>query len=122
MSGVRVQGLASLLSKSVRAGIVASRLQQNDGVANLTQWQYSRTFSALPARGLNGGEGEERRWSRGPLVAAGAFSFSFAASSSSSTAVAKERPLHEFVPKELVLYQYEACTFCNKVKGMIFVI
>ncbi|GLJ08963.1 hypothetical protein SUGI_0099350 [Cryptomeria japonica] len=118
MSGVRVQGLSSLFSKSVRAGIVASRIQ-NDGLANLTQSQYSRTFSTLPARGLNGGEGEERRWSRGPLVAAGAFSFSFAASSSFSTAVAKERPLHEFVPKELVLYQYEACPFCNKVKAFL---
>lgn len=24
----------------------------------------------------------------------------------------------EYMPKEVVLYQYEACPFCNKVKGM----
>ncbi|KAH9306602.1 hypothetical protein KI387_011006 [Taxus chinensis] len=51
--------------------------------------------------------------------AAGAISFSFAASSSFSTAVAKERPPPEFIPKELVLYQYEACPFCNKVKAFL---
>ena len=30
---------------------------------------------------------------------------------------AKEPPPAEVVPKEVVLYQYEACPFCNKVKG-----
>lgn len=30
---------------------------------------------------------------------------------------AKEPPPAELVPKEVVLYQYEACPFCNKVKG-----
>lgn len=32
---------------------------------------------------------------------------------------AKEMPLSpEKMPKEVVLYQYEACPFCNKVKGI----
>jgi microsomal prostaglandin-E synthase 2 len=33
---------------------------------------------------------------------------------------AKETPKsHKFSPKDMVLYQYEACPFCNKVKGKI---
>ncbi|KAL6962989.1 prostaglandin-E synthase [Sarracenia purpurea var. burkii] len=31
-------------------------------------------------------------------------------------AYAKERPPPELVPNEVILYQYEACPFCNKVK------
>ncbi|KAF5934230.1 hypothetical protein HYC85_030401 [Camellia sinensis] len=34
-------------------------------------------------------------------------------------AYAKERPPPELVPKEVVLYQYEACPFCNKVKAFL---
>ncbi|KAE8676144.1 translocon at the outer membrane of chloroplasts 64-like [Hibiscus syriacus] len=32
---------------------------------------------------------------------------------------AKERPPVEIMPKEVVLYQYEACPFCNKVKAFL---
>lgn len=32
---------------------------------------------------------------------------------------AKEMIKPELVPKEVVLYQYEACPFCNKVKGIV---
>ncbi|XP_062027888.1 uncharacterized protein LOC133743850 [Rosa rugosa] len=32
---------------------------------------------------------------------------------------AKEPPPAELVPKEVVLYQYEACPFCNKVKAFL---
>lgn len=35
-------------------------------------------------------------------------------------AVAKEPPPPELAPKIVVLYQYEACPFCNKVKGELF--
>lgn len=35
-------------------------------------------------------------------------------------AYAKEPPRPEFVPKDVVLYQYDACPFCNKVKGITF--
>lgn len=77
-------------------------------------------LSSLPATNLqNGGKRDDDKWAgRGPLVAAGAISFSFAASSF-TTVVAKERPSSEFIPKDLVLYQYEACPFCNKVKAYL---
>jgi hypothetical protein len=51
------------------------------------------------------------------FVAAGAFSLSFAASMM-SVASAKERVDDKYAPREVVLYQYDACPFCNKVKGI----
>jgi microsomal prostaglandin-E synthase 2 len=44
-----------------------------------------------------------------------------AAASLSQEVLAKEPPPAELVPKEVVLYQYEACPFCNKVKGLLFI-
>ncbi|KAG6558185.1 hypothetical protein Mapa_000366 [Marchantia paleacea] len=51
-------------------------------------------------------------------IAAGAFSASFAFSSMSA-ALAKERVVSDRMPEEVVLYQYEACPFCNKVKAFL---
>lgn len=39
----------------------------------------------------------------------------------SDNAQAKEHIPSQFLPKEVVLYQYEACPFCNKVKGWLFI-
>ncbi|XP_057459993.1 uncharacterized protein LOC130750411 [Actinidia eriantha] len=41
------------------------------------------------------------------------------AAASFQEASAKERPPQELIPKEVVLYQYEACPFCNKVKAFL---
>jgi hypothetical protein len=59
--------------------------------------------------------GQRRSWN-GRWLAAGAFSLSFAASTM-SVAFGKERVADRFAPKDVVLYQYDACPFCNKVKG-----
>jgi microsomal prostaglandin-E synthase 2 len=48
-------------------------------------------------------------------IAAGAVSFSL---SFVTVAEAKERSATDLLPKEVVLYQYQACPFCNKVRGM----
>ncbi|KAK9108681.1 hypothetical protein Sjap_016741 [Stephania japonica] len=54
---------------------------------------------------------------------AGALSFSVAAASSSSSSssdvYAKEPLRSDLLPKDVVLYQYEACPFCNKVKAVL---
>ncbi|XP_042493099.1 prostaglandin E synthase 2-like [Macadamia integrifolia] len=50
---------------------------------------------------------------------AGAVSFSIAASSVVPNVYAKETLSSEFLPKDVVLYQYEACPFCNKVKAFL---
>ena len=55
-------------------------------------------------------------WNGRWMAAAGAFSLSFAASTM-SVAYGKERVADKFAPKDVVLYQYDACPFCNKVKG-----
>ncbi|XP_062118027.1 uncharacterized protein LOC133831671 [Humulus lupulus] len=42
-----------------------------------------------------------------------------AAATLSQQVYAKEPPPPELVPKDVVLYQYEACPFCNKVKAFL---
>ncbi|XVE94531.1 hypothetical protein REPUB_Repub02eG0016800 [Reevesia pubescens] len=51
---------------------------------------------------------------------AGTMFFSVAASSLAQDAHAKELPNSgKFLPNDVVLYQYEACPFCNKVKAFL---
>ncbi|XP_010271364.1 PREDICTED: prostaglandin E synthase 2-like [Nelumbo nucifera] len=53
------------------------------------------------------------------LGLAGAVSFSVAASAVVPEVYAKEQLSSGFRPKDVVLYQYEACPFCNKVKAFL---
>lgn len=55
------------------------------------------------------------------LGVTGALASVVVAASFSQAVYAKEPPAGELVPKDVVLYQYEACPFCNKVKGVPFV-
>lgn len=66
----------------------------------------------------------QRRWFSGfvsgrsaSIGLAGALITVAGATSLFQEVYAKERPTPELVPKEVILYQYEACPFCNKVKG-----
>lgn len=43
----------------------------------------------------------------------------FTATSISQEVLAKEKLPHELLPKDVVLYQYETCPFCNKVKAFL---
>ncbi|KAJ3697214.1 hypothetical protein LUZ61_000919 [Rhynchospora tenuis] len=49
-------------------------------------------------------------------IAAGVMSFSV---TFATVAEAKERPPMDLLPKEVVLYQYQACPFCNKVRAFL---
>ncbi|KAJ6818887.1 uncharacterized protein M6B38_404140 [Iris pallida] len=51
------------------------------------------------------------------LGVAGAVSFSV--TFASAAAEAKEVPKPDLIPRDVVLYQYEACPFCNKVKAFL---
>ncbi|KAK4256597.1 hypothetical protein QN277_006301 [Acacia crassicarpa] len=53
------------------------------------------------------------------LGAAGALVTVVAAASYSQQVYAKEPPPPEVLPRDVVLYQYEACPFCNKVKAFL---
>ncbi|XP_002993078.2 prostaglandin E synthase 2 [Selaginella moellendorffii] len=67
----------------------------------------------------DGARGRRENWKVAKGLAAGAAaSVSFAASMM-SVAAAKERPPTDRMPKEVILYQYEACPFCNKVKAFL---
>uniref|UniRef100_A0A0D9W2Y7 Prostaglandin E synthase 2 n=1 Tax=Leersia perrieri TaxID=77586 RepID=A0A0D9W2Y7_9ORYZ len=58
-------------------------------------------------------------FSRGmPAGIAGAFSFSLTFATMAA-AEAKERPPLDLLPKDVVLYQYQACPFCNKVRAFL---
>ncbi|KAK3440720.1 hypothetical protein EUGRSUZ_B01000 [Eucalyptus grandis] len=52
-------------------------------------------------------------------IAGAVFAASAASAALSGEVLAKEPPSPEVVPKEVVLYQYEACPFCNKVKAFL---
>lgn len=58
------------------------------------------------------------RSSRVVVGVAGAL-FSMAAASIVQDVYAKEPPSPELLPKDVILYQYEACPFCNKVKAFL---
>ncbi|KAL3688892.1 hypothetical protein R1sor_015201 [Riccia sorocarpa] len=80
-------------------GVSSTARDERDGA-------YGRYFRSMKLdRGLVG-------------MAAGAFSASVALSSIPA-ALAKERVIADRLPKEVVLYQYEACPFCNKVKAFL---
>jgi microsomal prostaglandin-E synthase 2 len=70
------------------------------GSSSSTGSSYTRWWRGSPARALSLGVA-------GALVSVAAV----------QEVHAKEPPPSELVPKEVVLYQYEACPFCNKVKG-----
>jgi microsomal prostaglandin-E synthase 2 len=53
-----------------------------------------------------------------PAGIAGAVSFSLTFATVVAAEVkAKERPPTDLLPQNVVLYQYQACPFCNKVRG-----
>ncbi|KAG6618176.1 prostaglandin E synthase 2-like [Carya illinoinensis] len=52
-------------------------------------------------------------------VAGALLSVAAAATSLSQEVHAKEPPPAELVPKDVILYQYEACPFCNKVRAFL---
>ncbi|PON73410.1 S-crystallin [Parasponia andersonii] len=77
---------------------------------------------------------QESTFSSGPPCFAGRFSAGFGRSSpfagttcfSNAASLAQDphakggpKSSHEFFPKDVVLYQYEACPFCNKVKAFL---
>ncbi|RCV25971.1 hypothetical protein SEVIR_5G208800v4 [Setaria viridis] len=55
-----------------------------------------------------------------PAGVAGAVSFSLTfATVAAAEAKAKERPPADLLPQNVVLYQYQACPFCNKVRAFL---
>ncbi|MBA0745730.1 hypothetical protein Gogos_008294, partial [Gossypium gossypioides] len=111
----RVNGLATVGRALTCGGAVEKRLAQ---AALMSTCSSSSSNSHILSQKL----ADRLGLSRPSLVrrVAGTMLFSVAASSLAQDALAKEKPRSEkFLPKEVVLYQYEACPFCNKVKAFL---
>lgn len=111
----RVNGLATVGRALTCGGAVEKRLAQ---AALMSTCSSSSSNSHIFSQKL----ADRLGLSRPSLVrrVAGTMLFSVAASSMAQDALAKEKPRSEkFLPKEVVLYQYEACPFCNKVKAFL---
>ncbi|KAJ0106545.1 hypothetical protein Patl1_19612 [Pistacia atlantica] len=91
--------LASTTTSSSVATTVHRRFLSSDGISD-NCGSYSRRSAGAVSLGFAG------------ALAAGA-SLSF------QEVYAKEPPPADLVPKDVVLYQYEACPFCNKVKAFL---
>ncbi|GJP38791.1 hypothetical protein CLOM_g23202 [Closterium sp. NIES-68] len=105
------------LSIAPRSAIAISSLVTSSPSSSLTSPSLASSPSSLSSLSSPlSPSGSSRGW----LLAAGASFSLVAAFSGTATAVAKERPE---VPlgrdAEVVLYQYEACPFCNKVKAFL---
>ncbi|ONI09347.1 hypothetical protein PRUPE_5G233700 [Prunus persica] len=119
----RASTLASfnVLSRSlatVHGGAVATSASPSHSLLQVALYGTSSTT----------GPHVRRRWfdsfSGGPagklaIGVAGTLASVAVASSLTQEVYAKEPPPAELVPKDVVLYQYEACPFCNKVKAII---
>lgn len=105
---------SSALSRSLlpgRADAIQHRFVQAALYGTTTSSTSRRWFSTA----IGSISGRSAR--TGSLGIAGALVFVAGSASLLQEAFAKEIPSGELVPKDVVLYQYEACPFCNKVKG-----
>ncbi|KAH1065820.1 hypothetical protein J1N35_030807 [Gossypium stocksii] len=111
----RVNGLATVGRALTYGGAVEKRLAQ-------AAWMSTCSSSSSNSHIFSQKLADRLGLSRPSLVrrVAGTMLFSVVASSMAQDALAKEKPRSEkFLPKEVVLYQYEACPFCNKVKAFL---
>ncbi|CAK7349584.1 unnamed protein product [Dovyalis caffra] len=115
---------ASTLASSVLSRTLTSTLHEGGGLSTTTAATINHRFlhAALYNTTSGTGSSNPRRISNpfsASLSVAGALVSAAAAASLSQEVLAKEPPPAELVPKEVVLYQYEACPFCNKVKAYL---
>ncbi|KAI5562133.1 hypothetical protein BDE02_15G034000 [Populus trichocarpa] len=115
---------ASTLASSVLSRTLSSTLHDCSGLSTTSAATINHRFlhAALFSTTTSTGSSNTRRIFN-PfstyLGVAGALVSAAAAASLSQEVLAKEPPPAELVPKEVVLYQYEACPFCNKVKAYL---
>ncbi|XP_019156760.1 PREDICTED: prostaglandin E synthase 2-like [Ipomoea nil] len=107
----RLSALAAMCraagGKSSNYRIVQASLYSTGGIADAR----SRWFSCNKL--------EDQSSSTAARAVAGAILFSVAATALADKVHAKEPINPKFRPNDVVLYQYEACPFCNKVKAFL---
>ncbi|XP_031283234.1 prostaglandin E synthase 2 [Pistacia vera] len=111
----RVKGLASLnrAARAIASDATSSTQHRLPHAAPFTTFSSSTSQSFAQKIA-------DRFGKSSPSVAGAVAGFSVAASSLGQDVHAKEPPRSQnFLPKDVVLYQYEACPFCNKVKAFL---
>ncbi|GFY86262.1 glutathione S-transferase family protein [Actinidia rufa] len=118
----RFSGLAAIF-RAIEGGATATVASASTTTNNrfLQAALYSSSFSSAKSRWISHHEIVKHSTLSAAHVVAGTMFFSAAAASSLAEDVhAKELPpSKKFLPNDVVLYQYEACPFCNKVKGIL---
>ncbi|KAF9671305.1 hypothetical protein SADUNF_Sadunf12G0033600 [Salix dunnii] len=110
---------ASTLASSVLSRTLTSTLHEGGALSTI---KHRFLLASLYSTTSSTGSSHSRRIFNpfsSSLGVAGALLSAAAAASLSQDVLAKEPPRAELVPKEVVLYQYEACPFCNKVKAYL---
>ncbi|KAJ6999137.1 hypothetical protein D5086_011642 [Populus alba] len=110
----RVNQLATLSRAFSGAASSHQRLVQGAAMISTYAASNSQCFASRIAESFGVSNPSVARGVTGTVF------FSVAASSLAQEAQAKEAPpVEKLMPKDVVLYQYEACPFCNKVKAFL---
>ncbi|XP_010069797.2 prostaglandin E synthase 2 [Eucalyptus grandis] len=120
-----------MTTRSIRGAAALTRAAAAGGAAAASASQHHRLLRAA-VRDLRAGTSSPwlsevlsgRRWPSIPSAsngATGARLVSSAAAAAAATSPAREEGSQgaRFLPGDVVLYQYEACPFCNKVKAFL---
>ncbi|KAF8034292.1 hypothetical protein BT93_C0551 [Corymbia citriodora subsp. variegata] len=119
---------SSTLAPSFLSRALASSASGSSAAAAHHRLLQAALYGSSTGGGGGGGGAYSRRWFSRLLdspraaslgIAGAVFVTSAASAALSGEVLAKEPPSPERVPKEVVLYQYEACPFCNKVKAFL---
>lgn len=102
-----VDGAAAMEVPQHRMTTAAQFSTSSNKSSTRSNWLFNNLLTDLSAR-------------TAAHAVAGTMLFSVAATTLTEEVHAKEVVPPELRPKDLVLYQYEACPFCNKVKGIHF--
>lgn len=113
MRRVNVNGVAVLVGRTIGGGATAASANRHRVLqaalygtcSNFNPERFGLSSRSAPPSVTNGG-------------VAGTKFFSAAATSLAQDHAHAHAHAHKFAPKDVVLYQYEACPFCNKVKGI----
>ncbi|KAL6524844.1 hypothetical protein OROMI_030437 [Orobanche minor] len=110
----RVSGLAGI--RRALKGVIAAPSVAGNNVFRGSLFQAD-VFSTTATNSLSA---RSHWFSRNRIAVAGTILFSAAASTLIGEVEAKESVQLKYRPNDVVLYQYEACPFCNKVKVSTF--
>ncbi|XP_030950784.1 prostaglandin E synthase 2-like [Quercus lobata] len=114
MRRVNVNGVAVLVGQAIGGGATAASANRQRVLqaalygtcSNFNSERFGLSSRSAPPSVTNG-------------CVAGTKSFSAAATSLAQDHAHAHAHSHKFSPKDVVLYQYEACPFCNKVKAFL---